>query len=137
MELANFKDDFWQLRNGEACHRDHPDTFWIPSLNDRKALKVGDAAKVILEIECEDEAGEIHIESERGYLIVSEIVGDKFIGILDFQPCCVEPNDENVYLGFGVEVPFGLEHIIDIDRPPQDYVDWQLAQKPEKVWYRR
>ncbi|EOB2787542.1 hypothetical protein ACIL20_004391, partial [Vibrio vulnificus] len=112
MELANFKDDFWQLRNGEACHRDHPDTFWIPSLNDRKALKVGDAAKVILEIECEDEAGEIHIESERGYLIVSEIVGDKFIGILDFQPCCVEQNDENVYLGFGVEIPFGLEHII-------------------------
>ncbi|MDF5149474.1 hypothetical protein P3648_25405, partial [Vibrio parahaemolyticus] len=77
------------------------------------------------------------IESERGYLIVSEIVGDKFIDILDFQPCCVEVNEESVYLGFGVEIPFSLEHIIDIDRPPQDYIDWQLGQKPEKVWYRR
>lgn len=137
MELANFKDDFWQLRNGEESHRDNPDTFLIPSLNDRKALKVGDAAKVILEIECEAQAGEIDIESERGYLIVSEIVGDKFIGILDFQPCCIEATDESVYLRFGVEIPFSLEHIIDIDRPPQDYIDWQLGQKPEKAWYRR
>ncbi|NMT19256.1 hypothetical protein HKA99_33435, partial [Vibrio parahaemolyticus] len=61
----------------------------------------------------------------------------KFIDILDFQPCCVEVNEESVYLGFGVEIPFSLEHIIDIDRPPQDYIDWQLGQKPEKVWYRR
>ncbi|MGF1850826.1 hypothetical protein L4C44_02920 [Vibrio satsumensis] len=137
MQLANFTEDYWQLRNGEICHRDNPKTFWIPSLDNRKDLQVGDAAKVILEIECKDDNGSVHIESERGYVIVSEIVMDKFIGILDFQPSCIDPEEVDVYLGFGVEIPFGVEHVIDIDRPPKDYVDWQLGQKPEKCWYRR
>lgn len=90
MELANFEEDYWKLRNGEESHRENPETFWIPELERRTSLQVGDAAKVILEIECEDEDGKVFIEGERGYLIVSEIVGNKYIGILDFQPVCIE-----------------------------------------------
>ncbi|TYP63385.1 hypothetical protein [Stutzerimonas stutzeri] len=82
MQLANFEQDYWQLRNGEESHKTNPDTFWIPPIEERKSLKVGDAAKIILEIECENEEGEIIIECERGYVIVSEIIGDKYIGIL-------------------------------------------------------
>jgi len=62
MQLANFKDDYWQLRNGEESHRKNPESFWIPELEKRKSLKVGDAAKVILEIECENDDGELIIE---------------------------------------------------------------------------
>lgn len=137
MELANFEEDYWQLRNGEESHRESPETFWIPELERRTSLQVGDAAKVILKIECEDEDGKVFIEGERGYLIVSEIVGNKYIGILDFQPVCIEAGRDDIYLCFGVEIPFSHEHVIDIDRPPEDYIEWQLGQKPERIWHRR
>ena len=69
------------------------------------------------------------------WVIISEKIGDTYIGILDNQPVCFDPAD-NFYLSFGAEIPFLAEHIIDIDNPPQDYVDWQLSQKPEHVWPR-
>ena len=137
MQLANFKDDYWQLRNAEQSHKENPGTFWIPELRKRKSLKVGDAAKLILEIECEDEDGRVFIEGERGYVIVSEIAGDKYIGILDFQPACIEQGRDDIYLCFGAEIAFSHEHIIDIDRPPEDYIEWQLGQKPERIWHKR
>ncbi|MFB9216529.1 hypothetical protein [Vibrio sinaloensis] len=136
MRLASIEEDYWQLRNGEESHRNNPETFWIPTLDARKSLKIGDAAKIILEIEFEDENGDVYVESERGYVIVSELVSDKFIGILDFQPSCIAPDESGVYLGFGVEIPFSVEHVIDISRPPQSYIDWQLGQKPERRWSR-
>ncbi len=137
MKLANFADDYWQLRNGEESHNQNPDKFWIPPLKERKALKIGDAAKIILEIECENDDGEIIVEGERGYVIISEIVGDKYIGILDFQPACIDKDEEGIYLCFGAEIPFSHEHVIDIDRPPDDYIEWQLRQKPERIWHKR
>ena len=137
MLLASFEDDYWQLRNGEDSHKENPDTFWIPTLEERKSLKVGDAAKIILEIECENDDGEIVIEGERGYVIVSQIIGDKYIGILDFQPACIDRDQDDIYLCFGAEIPFSSEHVIDIDRPQEDYIKWQLGQEPERIWYRK
>jgi hypothetical protein len=137
MQLANFEDDGWQLRNGEESNNAHPDTFWIPPLEERSRLKVGDAAKVIIEIEFEDENGKVCVEGERGYIIISEVVGDKYIGILDFQPLCIARDQDEVYLCFGAEIPFGPEHVIDIDRPPENYIEWQLDQEPERVWCRK
>jgi hypothetical protein len=136
LRLANSKEDYWELRNGEKSHAEHPDTFWIPELSDRQSLKRGDAAKLIFDIECEDENGNLTIESERIYVIVSEVVGDKYIGILDSQPVCIDKDQDGVYLGFGVEIPFSSEHVIDIDRPPEDYIEWQLGQPPERTWPR-
>ena len=137
MRLATFKDDFWELRNGEKCHEEHPDTFWMPELSERISLKRGDAAKLIFDIECEDESGNITVEGERIYVIVSEVIGNKYIGILDSQPACIDKDEQGVYLGFGVEIPFSAEHIIDIDRPPDDYIEWQLGQPPERNWPRK
>lgn len=136
MRLANFKEDYWELRNGEKCHQEHPDKFWIPELSDRKSLNRGDAAKLIFDIECEDDDGNITIIGERIYVIVSEIVGDKYIGILDSQPACIDKDQEGVYLRFGAEIPFSSEHVIDINRPPEEYIDWQLGQPPEREWPR-
>ncbi len=137
MELASFEKDYWQLRNTEESHKKNPDTFWVPPLEKRKSLNIGDAAKLIIEIELEDKNGKIVIESERGYVIVSEVEGDKYIGILDFQPACIEKGNNEVYLCFGAEIPFSYEHIIDIVRPPEDYIEWQLGQKPERIWHRK
>lgn len=134
MQLANFIEDHWQLRNGEHSHRAHPETFWLPPLEHRRSLKIGDAAKVIIDIECKDDHGDIFISGERGYLIVAKVVGNKYIGILDFQPACIEQDES--YLCFGAEIPFGPEHVIGIERPPKKYIDWQLGQEPKRVWKR-
>jgi hypothetical protein len=67
------------------------------------------------------------------WVIVSETIDGGYIGILDNQPASI-PVDASDYLCFGAEVPFLPEHIIDIAQPPQDYIDWQLSQPPERVW---
>ena len=51
-------------------------------------------------------------------------MSDKFIGIPNFQLSGIAPDEADVYLGFGVEIPFTAEHVIDIDRPPQEYINW-------------
>lgn len=98
-------------------------------------MRRGQAARLIFDIEGENENGKLEIVGERMWVIVSERVEDTYIGILDNQPTCSNFED-NVYLRLGVEVPFRAEHIIDIEDPPQDYVDWQLGQTPERVWPR-
>jgi hypothetical protein len=135
MRLATFERDFWQLRSGEQSHREHPDSFWIPSSSDRQSLQRGQAAKLMFDIEYEEEDGSIAIQVERMWVIVAECVGDTYIGILDNQPACFEPSDD-VYLRLGAEVPFRAEHVIDIHQPPQEHVEWQLGQPPDRVWPR-
>ncbi|WP_018694518.1 hypothetical protein [Algicola sagamiensis] len=135
LRIPTLEEDFWTLRSGEKCHNENPDSFWIPELEKRESLKVGDAAKLIFDIEGYDEDGNIEIMGERIYVVISEVIGDFYIGILDSQPACLDPEDD-FYLGLGVEVPFKAEHIIDIDRPPQEYIDWQLSQPPKKRWER-
>lgn len=127
--------DFWELRSAEQNHAVHPDTFWIPSIDERKNLQVGQAAKLIFDIESEDQEGNIHVQGERMWVIVSEIINDEYIGILASKPTSFDPADE-VYLCYGVEIPFKPEHVIDIANPPEDYVKWQLGQSPERKWAR-
>ena len=136
MELATLEKDYWTLRSAEECHADNPDTFWIPDLKDRESLNVGDAAKLIFDIESQDEQGKLIIQGERIYVIVSQIIDDYYIGILDSQPASFEPS-ETAYLCFGAEIPFQAEHVIDINRPPDEYIEWQLGQEPERLWYRK
>jgi hypothetical protein len=135
MRLASFERDFWQLQSGEQSHQEHPDSFWIPPLEQRQNLQRGQAARLIFEIEGEEEGGNVSRQGERMWVIVAEKVGDVYIGILDNQPVCLGRSDE-VYLRFGAEVPFRAEHVIDIGQPPPEYVEWQLGQPPERRWPR-
>ena len=135
MRLASFERDYWQLRSGEESHREHPNTFWIPPLQQRQNLQRGQAVRLIFEIEGEEEDGTVAVQGERMWVIVAEKVGDGYIGILDNQPASLDPPD-SFYLRFGAEVPFRAEHVIDIAQPPLEYVEWQLGQPPERVWSR-
>jgi hypothetical protein len=135
MRLPSLDRDFWQLRSGEQSHREHPDTFWLPPGEQRHSLLRGQAARLIFEIESQDETGAVHVEGERMWVIVAERVGDTYVGILDNQPATIEPG-EGIYLCFGAEVPFLPEHVIDIADPPAEYVAWQLGQEPERRWPR-
>ncbi|HSI64234.1 MAG TPA: hypothetical protein VLE43_13995 [Candidatus Saccharimonadia bacterium] len=135
MRLPTFERDFWQLRSGEESHRDHPETFALPPLEQRQSLRRGQAAKLIFEIETEDENGKVVLTGERMWVIVAERKGEMFIGILDCQPACMAPED-TAYLRFGAEVPFTAEYVIEIAEPPPSYVEWQLSQPPERIWPR-
>ena len=135
MRMASFERDFWQLRSGEESHRQHPDSFWLPPLEQRQSLQRGQAARLMFNIEGEDDDGTVEVQGERMWVVVAERVGDAYIGILDNQPACLEPAD-GVYLRFGAEVPFRAEHVIDIGQPPAAYVEWQLGQPPDRVWPR-
>ena len=135
MRQPSIKTDYWELRSAEASHAKYGDKFWIPPLEERQNLKRGQAARLIFDIEA-DKDGEPKISGERMWVIVSEKIGGTYIGILDNQPACIDP-DDGFYLQFGVEVPFQAEHIIDVDAPPQDYADEVLSQTPERTWPRR
>jgi hypothetical protein len=135
MRLANREQDFWELRSAEESNRQNSNSFLIPSLEERKSLQRGQAAKLIFDIESVDENGNIEIQGERIWVIVAEKYKDFYIGILDGQPASITPSD-NVYLCFGAEIPFLPEHIIEIAQPPKEYVDWQLSQPPERLWSR-
>jgi hypothetical protein len=135
MRLPNIQADCWELRSAEESHRNHPNTFWIPPPEQRKNLKRGQAAKLIFDIEGQDEEGNLSIQGEKMWVIVAEKEDDYYIGILDNQPASVEPS-EDVYLCFGAEIPFLSKHVSDIAEPPQEYVEWQLGQPPERKWPR-
>ena len=135
MRLPTFERDNWQLRSAEQSHREHPDAFWIPPLEQRQSLKRGQSARLIFDIEVQGEAGAVEVQGERMSVIIAEKVGDTYIGILDDQPASIEPT-EGVYLCFGAEIPFCPEHVIDIGDPPAEYAEWQLSQLPERRWPR-
>lgn len=136
MRLAAITDNFWQLESGETRHSSSPDTFWIPDRKLRETLTRGDAAKLLFEIEAEDEeTGTIVVNCERMWVIVTEKVGDTYVGILDNQPESIDP-DCPFYLQQGVEVPFTAEHVINIDRPPEEYVQDVLSRTPKRRWPR-
>jgi hypothetical protein len=135
MRPANIERDNWQLRSGEESHAAHPVTFEIPARIERDNLTRGQAAKLMFEIEAQDNDGNTDITCERMWVIVAEKIEDTYIGILDSQPVSIVHGDD-VYLCFGAEVPFKAEHVIDIDMPPSKYSDWQLGQKPEREWPR-
>ena len=133
MRLASIERDYWQLRSGEASHRANPDSFWIPALAERESLQRGQAVRLIFDIEGEDEDGTVQVQGERMWVIVSERRDGTYVGILDNAPALLEVSDET-YLRQGAEVPFLPEHVIDIDRPPAEYVEWRLSQPPARVW---
>lgn len=103
--------DGWFLRDSEATHEEAPDTFWIPSERERLSLKIGDLAKLVFEIWVDDPEKSASVE--RMWVIVSEVLEDGYIGILDNEPAGIEKNDD---FWFGSEIPFGPKHIIQINR---------------------
>jgi len=135
MRLASISLDSWELRSAERSHRQHPHSFYLPALAERQNLRRGQAAKLIFDIEAEDEQKHVLRGGERMWVIVAERIGGTYVGILDSQPASIEPS-EQAYLCFGAEIPFTAEHVIEIATPPEKYATWQLSQPPQKTWPR-
>lgn len=135
MRLPTLEEDFWALESGEDRHAAYPESFEIPSAADRALLKRGDAAKLLFNIECVDEHGNVGVEVERMWVVISEVSAPYYIGYLTNKPMSVEP-DSDFYLVQDVEVPFLAEHIIEIDRPPDRFLDLLFSEPPRRSWPR-
>jgi hypothetical protein len=131
MRLPTISLDFWQLVSGEERQKAAPSTFEIPTLTDRSSLTPGQGAKLIFEIEAEEEDGTVSTSTERMWVIVSRKVGDYYFGILDSEPVTI-PNDGEFYLLRGAEIPFQSEHVIAVSNPPNEYAERVLSTPPVK-----
>ncbi|QPQ54848.1 hypothetical protein IC614_11080 [Allosphingosinicella flava] len=131
MREPDFDLDGWCLEDGEALHREAPETFWLPDLEQREALQPGDYAKLIFRIAV-DKPGE-PVAVERMWVLVRGRVGDHYFGILDNDPYAIEENDE---FWSGIELPFAARHVINID-PGDEATRAQAAEAPRRAWPRK
>lgn len=133
MRLARLDADGWELRSAEEAHAQNPTTFWIPALEQRKALQRGLAVKLLFDIRVPDYDDLDETSGERMWVVVSDRMGERYLGRLVTPPASLEGNDEH-YLRVGAEIPFGVEHIADIDDPPEAYATRILATPPAQRW---
>ena len=105
-QLSTLEADGWELDDGEAIAKAHPDTFWIPPLQQRQSLKTGTIVKLLFRIETRDEGTESAVE--RLWVRVDERSGSYYLGTLDNDPVCESA------LKCGARVVFEVRHVIDI-----------------------
>jgi hypothetical protein len=130
MREPNFDVDGWALDDGEEIHREAPETFWIPTLADRQALRKGDWAKLIFRIAVDNDDEPVSVERMWG--IVRERVPGGYIGMLDNEPDAIS---ENGQFWVGAELPFQYRHIIGINPGTENSV--ALADAPPPIPWRR
>lgn len=130
MREPDFEEDGWCLDDGEECHREAPDTFWLPELKDRESLQPGYLVKLIFRISVDNDEEPVAVE--RMWVIVRERVGNQYLGILDNDPYAINENDE---FWSGVELPFSPRHVIDIDRRDPSEGSEPVPQ-PSRYWDR-
>lgn len=113
MRSPDWEIDGWCLDDGEQIHREAPETFWLPSLEERQALQIGDFAKLIFRISVQDDEP---VSVERMWVIVRKCAPGGYLGMLDNEPSAIAKNDT---FWLGAELPFEYRHIIAI-RPGND-----------------
>ena len=114
---ATIEKDGWALLSAEDHQKAHPE-FRLPSLSDRASVAVGQAVKLLFDIETRENGRIIDRGIDRMWVIVRRRLNGRYVGILDNDP----GRAENLLLQSGDEIVFGPEHITEIDSPPRDYV---------------
>lgn len=130
MRAPELHADGWALRSGTEAHAAAPATFWIPEATARANLQVGDFAKLIFEIAVDNPEEPVSVE--RMWVIVREIDGGRYFGLLDNEPDSIAANDE---FWLGTEVPFRPDHVIDI-QAADDKSRALAAEPPLRSWPR-
>jgi hypothetical protein len=116
LRLPSLEFDGWELRSGVASAEASPNTFQIPSAEDRSNIGVGDIVKLHFSVAAEDEEdpeGQI-ILNERMWVIVKGASGPYLWGVLDNVPSWNDDEcDSDFDLKLGSEIVFLPEHILD------------------------
>ncbi|KHN90087.1 DUF2314 domain-containing protein [Pectobacterium actinidiae] len=106
MKLPTYETDHYELDDGEALNREHPDSFWIPDKAVRESLVPGDFVKLIFRME--ETAGADDLSVERMWVNVTKKHETLYEGVLDNDPKgsdCVQ---------CGQSVTFHARHVIGI-----------------------
>ena len=101
-----YKTGSWKLTDSEQLSKEHKYTFYKPSREITKNLKVGNIVKLTFEF---DSSNSEHPSAERMWVEITEINGEKFKGKLDNHPFYLHE------LYAGDELVFEHKHIIDHD----------------------
>jgi hypothetical protein len=96
--LATLDVEGWTLLDGEESAKKSPDTFWIPPLEERQALKKGNLVKLMFKFED---------GVERMWVVVEGHEGPFYCGKLDNGPISSQ-------LECGDAVLFEARHVINI-----------------------
>ena len=99
----------WTLDDGDAVHRDAPETFWMPPLDERESLRPGAIVKLMFRMVLRDPAtGQEQEKVERMWVGVTGRDGHGYVGALDNDPFYTKD------LAAGDEVRFEPRHVIRI-----------------------
>ena len=110
--------DGWTLALAEERFEAAPDSFPIPPRDERDSLSVGDAAKLLFDIETRENGRVIDRGVDRMWVIVKTRTAVGYVGVLDSDP----GQAENLKLRKGDLIAFGPQHVVEIDRPPRTYI---------------
>jgi hypothetical protein len=100
----------WGLEDGEIRHRQHPNTFEIPPLEERESLGPGDAAQLAFRLVFRDATRDETCDAgERMWVIVIGLTARGYRGTLANTPYCTDQ------LVRGAVVTFEPRHVINID----------------------
>jgi uncharacterized protein YegJ (DUF2314 family) len=93
----------YRLGDGEALNREHPDTFQIPTRDERERLKPGDLVKLLFEVVNPEQGKPI---AERMWVQVTDLAADGYVGSLDNDPRIIKT------LSPGSRIEFRPQHVI-------------------------
>lgn len=96
----------WELEDASRIAQEHPYTFYKPSHEVVSLLQVGNLAKLIFKFDSPDPAAP---RAERMWVIIKEVCGSKFVGLLDNYPKFIKD------LKYQDTIEFFECHIIDTD----------------------
>jgi uncharacterized protein YegJ (DUF2314 family) len=83
MKLATYDDDTYELDDGEQMHEDAPETFYIPSLDQRHSLRVGDCVKLVFRMA---QPNTDILSVERMWVEITEVKESYYKGFIDNDP---------------------------------------------------
>ena len=115
---ATIEKDGWALLSAEDQHAAHPDTFRIPTRQERESLSQGDGVKLLFDIETREGGRVIDRGVDRLWVIVRQRTGLEYVGVLDSDPGTAE----GLNLHEGDAIAFRPEHVAAIDRPSREYI---------------
>jgi hypothetical protein len=101
----------WRLGSGVKSHEEHPETFWIPSEQEKNSVEPG------FDVQLSFLAGQ---GGERMWVKVTEVTGNKLVGELGNEPVGIPR------LEWGKKIKFRREHILNIHPP-----DWEKPEDKE------
>lgn len=120
--LSLIEFDGWQLISGVAMNEQHPNTFSIPTAEQRAKVVPSDFVKLGFEVAADDPENEDGVTTigERMWVEVKGGYGPYLWGTLSNQPSF---DGSEIGLEFGSEIIFLPEHIIDIEDAEQQARD--------------